>query len=123
MQVVVDNGSTAEESDLEYDPEDFRKILAQMLAGKSDVVIRSRFQGSHAHRIFFFWPSVGNKTLTLVYNSRKSILGLTPNQLERLQVAVGELLSVPCIALLSADHFLSDAEASNGTAAYSLSHS
>jgi glycosyltransferase involved in cell wall biosynthesis len=57
-----------QDADLEYDPEDFGKILAPLLAGKADVVFGSRFQGSDAHRVFFFWHSVGNKILTLVSN-------------------------------------------------------
>jgi glycosyltransferase involved in cell wall biosynthesis len=57
-----------QDADLEYDPEDFGKILAPLFAGKADVVFGSRFQGSDAHRVFFFWHSVGNKILTLVSN-------------------------------------------------------
>jgi glycosyltransferase involved in cell wall biosynthesis len=57
-----------QDADLEYDPEDFGKILAPLLSGKADVVFGSRFQGSDAHRVFFFWHSVGNKILTLVSN-------------------------------------------------------
>ena len=57
-----------QDADLEYNPEDYGRILAPLIAGKADVVFGSRFQGSDAHRVFFFWHSVGNKILTLVSN-------------------------------------------------------
>jgi glycosyltransferase involved in cell wall biosynthesis len=57
-----------QDADLEYDPADYETLARPILAGKADVVLGSRFAGSGAHRVLYFWHSVGNKTLTLLSN-------------------------------------------------------
>jgi glycosyltransferase involved in cell wall biosynthesis len=55
-----------QDADLEYDPEDWPKLLAPMLRGKAQVVYGSRFTGERRNMLFLHW--VGNRFLSLVTN-------------------------------------------------------
>ena len=57
-----------QDADLEYDPCDYERILLPLISGQADVVFGSRFKGSDAHRVLYFWHSVGNKLLTISSN-------------------------------------------------------
>tara|TARA_B100000242_G_scaffold277191_1_gene233649 strand:+ start:2403 stop:3026 length:624 start_codon:yes stop_codon:yes gene_type:complete len=57
-----------QDADLEYDPNEYPKIISPIINGKADVVYGSRFQGGQPHRVVYFWHRVGNGFLTLLSN-------------------------------------------------------
>ena len=57
-----------QDADLEYDPEEYPKVINPILENKADVVYGSRFIGSEPHRVVYFWHRVGNGLLTLLSN-------------------------------------------------------
>lgn len=57
-----------QDADLEYDPQEYPKVIGPILEGKADVVYGSRFIGSEPHRVVYFWHRIGNGFLTLLSN-------------------------------------------------------
>lgn len=58
-----------QDADLEYDPSQYSKIIAPLLANDADVVYGSRFQTGEVRRVLYFWHFLGNQFLTLLSNA------------------------------------------------------
>jgi glycosyltransferase involved in cell wall biosynthesis len=57
-----------QDADLEYDPNDLKRLIQPILDGEADAVFGSRFASAGAHRVLYFWHSLGNNFLTLLSN-------------------------------------------------------
>lgn len=57
-----------QDADLEYDPQEYPKLVEPILQDRADVVFGSRFMGGQPHRVLYFWHRVGNGFLTLFSN-------------------------------------------------------
>ncbi len=68
IQVATKDIVIVQDADLEYDPEDYPKLLAPIVENKADVVFGSRFAGGESHRVLYFWHYVGNRFLTVLSN-------------------------------------------------------
>ncbi|MCA8833430.1 glycosyltransferase family 2 protein [Hymenobacter pini] len=66
-----------QDADLEYDPEEYNILLRPVLRGVADVVYGSRFMGGNAHRILFFWHSIGNQFVLTFLSNMFNNLNLT----------------------------------------------
>jgi len=69
IEAMTGDIALVQDSDLEYDPDDYPSLIKPITDGRADAVFGSRFAASPERRVLLFWHSLGNKALTGLTNA------------------------------------------------------
>jgi glycosyltransferase involved in cell wall biosynthesis len=58
-----------QDADLEYDPGEYARLLAPILANNADVVLGTRFAGARLQKFRYFWQRAANNFATVLSNT------------------------------------------------------
>ena len=72
IQEARGNIVVIQDADLEYDPEEYPKLIQPILDGDADVVFGSRFEG-YPRRVMLYWHTLGNRFLTFLSNATTNL--------------------------------------------------
>jgi glycosyltransferase involved in cell wall biosynthesis len=73
LQHALGEFAIIHDADLEYDPNDFIKLLQPLVDGRADAVYGSRFQVAGERRVLYFWHSLANHVLTTLCNMASNL--------------------------------------------------
>ena len=65
---ITGNIVIIQDADLEYNPQEYHKLIRPILDGRADVVYGSRFITTEERRVLLFWHSLGNSFITFISN-------------------------------------------------------
>ncbi|MBN2425558.1 MAG: glycosyltransferase family 2 protein [Calditrichaceae bacterium] len=68
FKAIAGNMAIIQDADMEYDPNDYYQLVFPLVTDRADVVYGSRFLGGAAHRVLYFWHSLGNRFITFTSN-------------------------------------------------------
>ena len=57
-----------QDSDLEYNPIDYERLIMPIKEFSAEIVIGSRFSAPPYTRVQYFWHKIGNQLITLIFN-------------------------------------------------------
>jgi glycosyltransferase involved in cell wall biosynthesis len=68
LEIATGDYILFQDGDLEYNPDDYKKIFKMLENHKAEIVIGSRFLAPEFTRVHYFFHKVGNRLITLLFN-------------------------------------------------------
>lgn len=68
LEIATGDYILFQDGDLEYNPDDYKKIFKMLDNHQAEIVIGSRFLAPEFTRVHYFFHKVGNRLITLLFN-------------------------------------------------------